>query len=412
MTNIFSFKKIATFILLFVASLSIISCGNDDQTNNNSIEVAATIFPVYSIAEQIAGDNIKVNLLIQPGESPHTFTPSVSTKQITERVNRVYVVEDDFDKAIIDIIDSKSKTLEINTNIDLLKYEDEHDDHDDHGDHDDEKHKDDDDHDDEHEDEQCHHEDDHDDDKHKDDDHDDDKHKDDDDHDDDKHKDDDDHDDDKHKDDDHDDDKHKDDDDHDDEHADEDCDHDGHDDHDDHGDDHDGHAHGEYDPHYWLSPYNAIQIARNIADDMKALDPNNSSDYEANYDTFKKSITDLNAKLKADVSVVSDVGFVTMHSAWSYFNEAFETNLVGSFEPVGAESPSPKYLAELQETIDEKNAVAIFSEPQLSLNSIQQFIQDNDLRTGVLDPLGGVDGRMTYQELLEYNISELVKTLR
>ena len=389
MTNIFSFKKITTFILLFVVSLSIISCGNDDQTNNNSVEVAATIFPVYSIAEQIAGDNIKVNLLIQPGESPHTFTPSVSTKQITERVNRVYVVEDDFDKAIIDIVDSKSKTLEINTNIDLLKYEDEHDDH---GDHDDDKHKDDDDHDDEHEDEQCHHEDDHDDDKHKDED----------DHDDDKHKDDD----------DHDDDKHKDDDDHDDKHADEDCDHDGHDDHDDHGDDHDGHAHGEYDPHYWLSPYNAIQIARNIADDMKALDPNNSSNYEANYDTFKKSITDLNTKLKADVAVVSDVGFVTMHSAWSYFNEAFETNLVGSFEPVGAESPSPKYLAELQETIDEKNAVAIFSEPQLSLNSIQQFIQDNDLRTGVLDPLGGVDGRMTYQELLEYNISELVKTLR
>jgi len=101
-----------------------------------------------------------------------------------------------------------------------------------------------------------------------------------------------------------------------------------------------------------------------------------------------------------------------MHDAWAYFNEAFETNLVGSFEPAGAETPSPKYLAELQETVDEKNAVAIFSEPQLSLNSIQQFIADNDLRTGVMDPLGGVDGRMTYQELLEYNISELVKTLR
>ena len=58
------------------------------------------------------------------------------------------------------------------------------------------------------------------------------------------------------------------------------------------------------------------------------------------------------------------------------------------------------------------DAVAIFSEPQLSLTSIQQFIADNDLRTGVMDPLGGVDGRMTYQELLEYNISVLVKTLR
>ena len=374
MTNIISLKKITAFILLFAASLTIISC-SESQVKNDSLEVAATIFPVYSIAEQIAGDNITVNLLIQPGESPHTFTPSVSTKQITERVKRVYVVDENFDKAVINIIDSKSKTLAVNTNVNLLKYEDEHDD---------DKHKDDDD---------------HDDDKHKDDDdHDDDKHKNDDDHDDDKHKDDDDHDDDKHKDDDHDDDKHKDDDDHDDDkHKD---------------DDHDEHAHGEYNPHYWLSPNAAIKIARNIADDMKTLDPNNASDYEENYGVFEKSVTDLYAKLKADITSVSDVAFITMHDAWAYFNEAFETNLVGSFEPSGAESPSPKYLAELQEKVDEKNAVAIFSEPQLSLSSIQQFIKDNNLRTGVLDPLGGVDGRMTYQELLEYNTSELVKTLR
>ena len=309
MTNIISLKKITAFILLFAASLTIISC-SESQVKNDSLEVAATIFPVYSIAEQIAGDNITVNLLIQPGESPHTFTPSVSTKQITERVKRVYVVDENFDKAVINIIDSKSKTLAVNTNVNLLKYEDEHDD-----------------------------------------------------------------------------DKHKD-------------------------DDHDEHAHGEYNPHYWLSPNAAIKIARNIADDMKTLDPNNASDYEENYGVFEKSVTDLYAKLKADITSVSDVAFITMHDAWAYFNEAFETNLVGSFEPSGAESPSPKYLAELQEKVDEKNAVAIFSEPQLSLSSIQQFIKDNNLRTGVLDPLGGVDGRMTYQELLEYNTSELVKTLR
>ena len=371
MTNIItnSFKKVTILTILLVASLSFLSCGSDDQAKNNSLEVATTIFPVYSIAEQIAGDNITVNLLIQPGESPHTFTPSVSTKAITERVSRVYVVDEDFDKAIINIIDSKSKTLAVSTNIDLIKYEDDHDDHDDHGDHDDDKHKDDDDHDDEHEDEECHH-------------------------------------------DDHDDDKHKDDDDHDDEHEDEDCEHDGHDDHDDHGDDHDGHAHGEYDPHYWLAPNAAIQIGRNIADDMKALDPDNASDYEDNYQAFKTSIVELNAKLKADVAPVAGIAWIAMHDAWTYFNEAFETNLVGSFEPSGAEVPSPKYLAELQEKVDEENAVAIFSEPQLSLTSIQQFIADNDLRTGIMDPLGGVDGRMTYQELLQYNISELVKTLR
>ena len=69
---------------------------------------------------------------------------------------------------------------------------------------------------------------------------------------------------------DHDDDHDKD---HDDDH---DKDHD--DDHDKDHDDHAGHAHGEFDPHYWLSPSNGIQIAFNIKEELKRLD-SNKSDY-------------------------------------------------------------------------------------------------------------------------------------
>ena len=260
--------------------------------------------------------------MIQPGESPHTFTPSISTKEITDRVDRIYIIDEDFDYAILNIVDDKSKTLALSNNIKLRK----------HG-------------------------------KHKDDDHDDD-------------------------------------------------DDDDHDDDDDDHDDHDEHARGEYDPHYWLSPSSAIQIARNITNDFKEIDPGNASAYENNYDIFEKSVSNLYVQLKQDASEITDRAFIVMHEGWDYFNDAFELHLVGAFEAIGSESPTPKYLAELQETVNEKNVVAIFSEPQLSVSSIQQFIKDNDLLTAVLDPIGGVSGRMTYQELIKYNVSTLVKTLR
>ena len=298
-------KKIYVPLLLLIGCFSLSCSSNIVNTSpNDKISVATSIFPIYSIANQIATDKIIVNLLIQPGDSPHTFTPTISAKQITERVDRVYIIDDNFDYAILNIIDDKSKKLALNNNIKLRKY-------------DDAEHKDD-----------------------------------------------------------------------------------------------DGHAHGEYDPHYWLSPNNAIQIARNITDDLKEIDPGNASAYEKNYDTFEKSVSNLFVQLKEDVSEITDRPFIVMHEGWDYFIDAFELNLVGAFETVGAESPTPKYLAGLQETINEKNVVAIFSEPQLSVSSIQQFIKDNDLLTAVLDPIGGIDGRMTYQELIKYNVSTLVKTLR
>ncbi|PZC40080.1 MAG: zinc transport system substrate-binding protein [Chloroflexi bacterium] len=326
-------KKIYVPLLLLIGCFSLSCSSNIVNTSpNDKISVATSIFPIYSIANQIATDKIIVNLLIQPGDSPHTFTPTISAKQITERVDRVYIIDDNFDYAILNIIDDKSKKLALNNNIKLRKY-------------DDAEHKDDDA---EHKDDDAEHKDD--DAEHKDDDA-----------------------------------EHKDD---------------------------DGHAHGEYDPHYWLSPNNAIQIARNITDDLKEIDPGNASAYEKNYDTFEKSVSNLFVQLKEDVSEITDRPFIVMHEGWDYFIDAFELNLVGAFETVGAESPTPKYLAGLQETINEKNVVAIFSEPQLSVSSIQQFIKDNDLLTAVLDPIGGIDGRMTYQELIKYNVSTLVKTLR
>ena len=346
---------------------------SDSASDTEIITVSATIFPAYDIARQIAGDKANVSLLLAQGESPHTFnmTPSVQ-KQISDSV-LVFGIGEGLDEWIVD----SDNFIILSSGIKLRGWDDE-DDHDDHDDHDDDKHKEDDDHDD-HDDDDDH---DHDDEKHDDDDDHDDH-----DHDDEKHDDDDDHDD-------HDDEKHDDDDD----------DHEGH-------DDHHGHDHSGADPHYWLSPLNGIQMAENIATELARVDPENAAYYEANLVKFTEEVTALQAELVELAEAVHDDAFITLHDAWYYFADTFDLNLVGSFEPAAAEEPSPRYLKKLADTVEEHDVHAIFSEPQLSTSSLEGFANDYGLEIAVLDPLGGVGSRDSYQALLRYNIQTLVDTL-
>ncbi|MEK7122955.1 MAG: zinc ABC transporter substrate-binding protein, partial [Patescibacteria group bacterium] len=82
----------------------------------------------------------------------------------------------------------------------------------------------------------------------------------------------------------------------------------------------------------------------------------------------------------------------------------------GAFEPFVAEEPTPRHLVELKKIISEKNITAIFVEPQISSSGIQGFAEENNLAILTLDPLGGTAGKMTYRELMRYNVSEVIRS--
>lgn len=48
------------------------------QTSDNKISVATTLFPLYDMAQKIGGDKIEVSLLLPPGLEPHDFEPKPS----------------------------------------------------------------------------------------------------------------------------------------------------------------------------------------------------------------------------------------------------------------------------------------------------------------------------------------------
>lgn len=192
------------------------------------------------------------------------------------------------------------------------------------------------------------------------------------------------------------------------EHADE----DGHYDYEEDEHEEDAHQHGPQDPHYWLNPHNAATIAETIAMELGEVLPEQAEVFESRAAAFAVEVEEKITEWEVAVVPVEGVAFMTLHDAFYYLGDFATLNLVATFEPFPGREPTPRYLTELTAEIEEHNVQALFSEPQLSLAPIRAFTDDTGLALGVLDPLGGADGRDSYIALIDFNIRSLVETLQ
>ncbi len=319
--------------------------GSSNEINER--KVAATIFPLYDITREIAGDEFDVVLMLPAGASPHTFDPQPSLLKDLEGTQTVFSIGNGLDTWADSLTEAVgAEEVTVDTDIMLRETAEDHDEHGEEEHHDDE--------DEHHEDEDGEHEDDG--------------------------------------------------------HEDEEHDDTGEESHDD-DDEEDEHGHGPVDPHYWLSIHNAEQIALNIATELGELDAQNADVYTDRATAYSAQLESLENELTAKTASLTDQNIISLHDAWEYFAAEFGLDIVGTFEPSGGEGPTPQYLATLQEEVEQNAVSVLFIEPQLSTASVSAFAADNNLSIAQIDPLGGADGRDSYIELMRYNVEQVVSAL-
>lgn len=168
---------------------------------------------------------------------------------------------------------------------------------------------------------------------------------------------------------------------------------------------------GPADPHYWLDFGNARKIADTIAASLSEYDNGNAATYEENAEKLNNDLTAEEVRLSQKLEPYKGASLVVFHDAWYYFADALGLSVAGVFKLSAADEPSPRHLAILKNIIQEKNITTLFIEPQISSAAIEGFVEENNLTTAELDPVGGIPGRLTYNELMRYNIEEIVKAL-
>lgn len=165
------------------------------------------------------------------------------------------------------------------------------------------------------------------------------------------------------------------------------------------------------DPHYWLDVSNAKIMSQDIADALIQTDPTHKDAYVANLSSYLAKLDQLDKDIKDRLSDLSKHELITHHNAWGYFADTYGLKIVGTFEISPGKEPTPRQIADLQSKVRQYDIMTIFSEPQLSEQSLVPFVQDLKLKIAVLDPEGGLNN-MGYFDLMRYNATTIANALK
>lgn len=130
--------------------------------------------------------------------------------------------------------------------------------------------------------------------------------------------------------------------------------------HDDHGDGHDHHH--DQDPHIWLSPVLAAQMASNICDGLCVQYPQYQTQFRENLTSLKADLIALQSYGETTLADLSCRELVTFHDGFAYFADCFGLTILEAVEEEsGSEAPASE-LIRLIGLVESHALPAIFTE--------------------------------------------------
>jgi ABC-type Zn uptake system ZnuABC Zn-binding protein ZnuA len=173
-----------------------------------------------------------------------------------------------------------------------------------------------------------------------------------------------------------------------------------------------GHDPASIDPHYWLSLRNGKAIARTVAAELELLAPDRVAELRSSLAAYLARLDAADAGIRALLANLPSRRIATFHDAFGYFAAAYDLEVAAVFAPYPGLEPGPRFVIEFQEKIRASPIRVVFSEPQLSIDSIRPLAHDLGVTISMLDPLGGVPGREGYIETALFNAHQVAAALR
>ncbi|MEJ2032432.1 MAG: metal ABC transporter substrate-binding protein [Deltaproteobacteria bacterium] len=183
-----------------------------------------------------------------------------------------------------------------------------------------------------------------------------------------------------------------------------------------HGEGEEEHNHGHIeagtiDPHLWTDPLTVKAMLPALVEKLSTLDPGGRAAYERNGKAFAVRLERLNAEVGKLLVPVQGKPILLFHPSFQYLIARYHLKLAGLIEPFPGREPSPRTLERLIKKIRRLNVRALFTEPQLPVRPARVIAETADLKLYQLDPLGGIKGRQSYEEIILYNARTLRKAL-
>jgi len=174
-----------------------------------------------------------------------------------------------------------------------------------------------------------------------------------------------------------------------------------------------GDVHPQGNPHYWLDPENGKAVAREIADKLSELRPNDRATFDQRLTAFNGRVDDAEKRWLAAMQPYKGVKVVTYHRSFPNFAERFGLDIVGYVEPRPGIPPSPQHTLDLINDMKRQNVKLVLVEPYFDLKTPNSIGRETGAQVLVLPPsVGGVKEVTDYFALFDYDINLLVGALK
>jgi len=183
-----------------------------------------------------------------------------------------------------------------------------------------------------------------------------------------------------------------------------------------HGEAHHAHGHdhhGGVNPHLFASPRMSGQLAMNIAAELSKADPNGAATYFKNAQAYAQTMNTLADDMAALGRRLKNNRIVQPHGIFDYLARDIGLEIVAVMQAHGQE-PSAAEMVALIKTIKEKNAGAIFTEPQYPEKAGKSLAKETGIAVALLDPVatGPENAPLSYfEDTMRHNMKILESSL-
>ena len=130
-----------------------------------------------------------------------------------------------------------------------------------------------------------------------------------------------------------------------------------------HAEEHRDHNHAhEADPHIWLSPKYAAEMAKNICNGLMNQFPHHTETFQTNLTSLLQDLQDLQDYGQQQLSTLSCRELITFHDGFCYLADSFDLTVIKAVEEESGAEASAAELIELIQLVDTRHLPAIFTE--------------------------------------------------
>jgi len=174
-----------------------------------------------------------------------------------------------------------------------------------------------------------------------------------------------------------------------------------------------GDVHPLGNPHYWMDPENGKRIAKEIADKLAELRPNDKAYFQQKLTDFTTRLDAAEKRWLAQMAPYKGTKVVTYHRSFPNFSERFGLDIIGYVEPKPGIPPSPQHTLDLINEMKRQNVKVMMIEPYFDLKTPNAIGRDTGAQVLVMPPsVGGVKEITDYFKLFDYDITLLVDAIK